>query len=108
MAYSTLPIAGIDLTSTQSAADIAAYGESVDFGPLGTQTFASDGLRYVWAVAAATIAPSRGREAARDCRGLRPPLDAEDGDVVERTLGLAPLLDPRQQSTHARVQRPRP
>jgi len=58
MAYSTLPIAGIDLTSTQSAADIAAYGEPVDFGPLGTQTFASDGLRYVWAVADATLAPS--------------------------------------------------
>jgi len=58
MAYSTLPIAGIDLNSTQSAAEIAAYGEPVDFGPLGTQTFASDGLRYVWAVAAATIAPS--------------------------------------------------
>jgi hypothetical protein len=58
MAYSTLPIAGIDLTSTQTAANIAVYGEPVDFGPLGTQTFASDGLRYVWAVAAATIAPS--------------------------------------------------
>ena len=58
MSYSTLPIAGIDLNSTQSAAEIALYGEPVDFGPLGTQTFASDGLRYVWAVAAATIAPS--------------------------------------------------
>jgi hypothetical protein len=58
MAYSTLPIAGIDLTSTQTAADIAAYGEPVNFGPLGTQTFANDGLRYVWAVAATTIAPS--------------------------------------------------
>ena len=58
MAYSTLPIAGIDLNSTQTAAEIALYGEPVNFGPLGTQTFAADGLRYVWAVAAATIAPS--------------------------------------------------
>ena len=58
MSYSTLPIAGIDLNSTQSAAEIALYGEPVNFGPLGTQTFAADGLRYVWAVAAATIAPN--------------------------------------------------
>jgi hypothetical protein len=58
MAYSTLPIAGIDLTSTQTAAEVALYGEPVSFGPLGTQTFASDGKRYVWAIAAATIAPS--------------------------------------------------
>jgi hypothetical protein len=58
MAYSTLPIAGIDLEVTQSAAEIALEGQPANFGPLGTQTFASDGLRYVWAVAAATIAPS--------------------------------------------------
>jgi hypothetical protein len=58
MAYSTLPIAGIDLTSIQSAAQIALQGEPANFGPLGTETFASDGLRYVWAKAAATIAPS--------------------------------------------------
>jgi hypothetical protein len=58
MAYSTLPIAGIDLTTIQSAAELAVEGQPANFGPLGTQTFASDGLRYVWAVAAATIAPS--------------------------------------------------
>jgi hypothetical protein len=58
MAFTTLPIAGVDLSSTQTAAEIALYGEPVSFGPLGTQTFANDGLRYVWAVAAATIAPS--------------------------------------------------
>jgi hypothetical protein len=58
MAYSTLPIAGINLEVTQTAAQIALQGEPADFGPLGTQTFGSDGLRYVWAVAAATIAPS--------------------------------------------------
>ena len=58
MAYSTLPIAGIDLTSIQSAAQIALQGQPANFGPLGSETFASDGKRYVWAVAAATIAPS--------------------------------------------------
>jgi hypothetical protein len=58
MAYSTLPIAGIDLTSIQSAAEIVLEGQPANFGPLGTQTFASDGKRYVWAVSAATIAPS--------------------------------------------------
>ena len=58
MAYSTLPIAGIDLEVTQTAAEIVINGEPANFGPLGTQTFASDGLRYVWAKAAATIAPS--------------------------------------------------
>ena len=58
MAYSTLPIAGIDLEVTQTAAEIVINGEPANFGPLGTQTFASDGKRYVWAIAAATIAPS--------------------------------------------------
>lgn len=58
MAYSTLPIAGIDLAVVQTAAEIVINGEPANFGPLGTQTFANDGLRYVWAKAAATIAPS--------------------------------------------------
>ena len=58
MAYSTLPIAGIDLDVTQTAAEIAINGQPANFGPLGAQTFADNGLRYVWAVAAATIAPS--------------------------------------------------
>ena len=52
MSYSTLPIAGIDLNSIQTAAQIALQGEPANFGPLGTETFASDGKRYVWAVAA--------------------------------------------------------
>jgi hypothetical protein len=58
MAFTTLPIAGVDLSSTQTAAEIALYGEPVSFGPLGTQTFANDGLRYVWAVAGAAITAS--------------------------------------------------
>ena len=58
MAYSTLPIAGVDLVDTQTAAEIAANGGVVTFGPLGTETFASDGKRYVWAKANATITAS--------------------------------------------------
>ena len=59
MAYSTLPIAGVDLVDTQTVAEIALNGGTAPtFGPLGTQTFASDGKRYVWAKAATAIAAS--------------------------------------------------
>jgi hypothetical protein len=59
MAYSTLPIAGVDLTDTQTVAELAANGTTVPtFGPLGAETFASDGKRYVWAKAGAAIAAS--------------------------------------------------
>ena len=59
MAYSTLPIAGIDLTDTQTVAELAANGTTVPtFGPLGAETFASDGKRYVWAKAGVAIAAS--------------------------------------------------
>jgi len=57
MAFTTLPIAGVDLVDTQTVADIASTG-SVNFGPLGVQTFANDGLRYVWAIAGAAITAS--------------------------------------------------
>jgi len=57
MAYSTLPIAGVDLVDTQTVAEQALNGGTVPtFGPLGAETFASDGRRYVWATAGATIA----------------------------------------------------
>jgi len=56
MAYSTLPIAGIDLVDTQTVAEQATNGgTSPTFGPLGAETFASDGKRYVWAVAGEAI-----------------------------------------------------
>jgi hypothetical protein len=57
MAFTTLPIAGVDLVDTQTVADIASTG-SVTFGPLGTQTFANDGKRYVWAKAGEAITAS--------------------------------------------------
>jgi hypothetical protein len=59
MAYSTLPISGVDLNDTQTVAELAANGTTVPtFGPLGTQTFANDGDRYVWAQAGAAITAS--------------------------------------------------
>ena len=58
MAYSTLPIAGVDLNDTQTVAEQATTSGLVTFGPLGAETFASDGRRYVWATAGAAITAS--------------------------------------------------
>ena len=58
MAYSTLPIVGVDLNDTQTVAEQALNGGLVTFGPLGAETFASDGKRYVWAKAGVAIAAS--------------------------------------------------
>jgi hypothetical protein len=58
MAYSTLPIAGVDLVDTQTVAEQALNAGLVTFGPLGAETFASDGKRYVWAVAGGAITAS--------------------------------------------------
>jgi len=58
MAFTTLPIAGIDLNDTQTVAEQALLSGLVTFGPLGTETFASDGRRYVWAKAGAAITAS--------------------------------------------------
>jgi len=62
MAYSTLPIAGAGLTSITPIDFAYTNGSTAEiipaFGPLGTQTFGSDGKRYVFAQAAATLTPS--------------------------------------------------
>ena len=59
MAFTTLPIAGVDLVDTQTVADMALNGGTTpNFGPLGVQTFANDGLRYVWAKAGEAITAS--------------------------------------------------
>ena len=59
MAFTTLPIAGVDLVDIQTVAEQALNGGTVpNFGPLGTQTFANDGLRYVWAKAGEAITAS--------------------------------------------------
>ena len=58
MAYSVLPIAGIDLTNISNYNDNSAGTEVPVQGPLGLQTFGSDGLRYVFAQAGAAITAS--------------------------------------------------
>ena len=59
MAFTTLPIAGADLVDIQTVAEMALNGgTSPNFGPLGTQTFANDGKRYVWAKAGEAITAS--------------------------------------------------
>jgi hypothetical protein len=59
MAFTTLPIVGVDLVDIQTVAEQALNGgTSPNFGPLGTQTFANDGKRYVWAKAGEAITAS--------------------------------------------------
>jgi hypothetical protein len=59
MAYTVLPIAGVDLVDIQTVAEQATNASTTPtFGPLGAETFGSDGLRYVWAVAGGAITAS--------------------------------------------------
>ena len=62
MAYSVLPIAGVDLNTTTPISFAYTNGATAvsipDFGPLGSQTFGSDGKRYVFAQAGAAIGAS--------------------------------------------------
>ena len=59
MAYTVLPIAGVDLVDIQTVAEQATNGgTSPNFGPLGAETFGSDGFRYVWAKAGEAITAS--------------------------------------------------
>jgi len=52
MAFTVLPIAGVDLTK------VYPTGEVPTFGPLAAETFASDGKRYVFAKAGEAITAS--------------------------------------------------
>ena len=56
MAYSVLPIAGVLLTAAQQIEDGTTTVPT--FGPLGAETFGSDGKRYVFAKAGAAITAS--------------------------------------------------
>lgn len=62
MTYSTLPISGVNLTTTTPIEFAYVNGTTAEsipnFGPLGTQTFGSDGKRYVFGKAGADIAAS--------------------------------------------------
>jgi hypothetical protein len=52
MAFTVLPIAGVDLTV------VYPTGQVPPFGPLSAETFGSDGKRYVFAQAGAAITAS--------------------------------------------------
>ena len=55
MAYSVLPIAGIDLSNVTNT-NLNSAGTAIPtFGPIGAETFGNDGFRYVFAQAAAAI-----------------------------------------------------
>lgn len=62
MAYSVLPISGVDLNNTTPVSFSYTAGSTAvnipNFGPLGAETFGSDGKRYVFAQAGAAIGAS--------------------------------------------------
>jgi alpha-acetolactate decarboxylase len=58
MAYTVLPIAGVDLYNTTNTNLNSAGTAIATFGPLGAETFGSDGYRYVFAQAATAIGAS--------------------------------------------------
>ena len=58
MAYTVLPIAGVDLANTTATNPNSAGTSIATFGPLGAETFGSDGFRYVFAQAGAAIGVS--------------------------------------------------
>jgi hypothetical protein len=58
MAYTTLPIAGVDLDGVAYTNSNSAGTAVPTIGPLGLQTFANNGLRYVFAQAGAAIGVS--------------------------------------------------
>ena len=59
MAYSVNPLSGISLNTTTPISFTNDGGTTIPaFGPLGTQVFGSDGLRYVFAKANASIPAS--------------------------------------------------
>jgi len=57
MAFSQTPSIGVDLVNTTLATDIASGAKRVPF-TLGMEVFASDGKRYVFAQANASISAS--------------------------------------------------
>lgn len=60
MPYSVLPISGVDLNGVTTTSFAYTNGTTAigipSFGPLGAETFGSDGKRYVFARAGGTIA----------------------------------------------------
>ena len=61
MAYTITPLSGIDFNDTFTVAELATTGGTApQFGPTGAEVFGSDGRRYVFARAGATITGTTG------------------------------------------------
>ena len=58
MAYSIAPLSGINLVGTTTTNTNSAGTAIPTFGPLGAEVFGSDGKRYVFAKAGASITAS--------------------------------------------------
>jgi hypothetical protein len=58
MAYTVLPIAGVDLNNVTTTNTNSAGTAISTFGPLGAETFGNTGFRYVFAQAGVAIAAS--------------------------------------------------
>jgi predicted homoserine dehydrogenase-like protein len=58
MSYTVLPIAGVDLSNVANTNTNSAGRAIPTFGPIGAETFGSDGFRYVFAQAGVAIATS--------------------------------------------------
>jgi hypothetical protein len=58
MAYTVLPIAGVDLNNVANTNSNSAGTAIATFGPLGAETFGNTGFRYVFAQAGAAIGAS--------------------------------------------------
>ena len=58
MAYTVLPIAGVDLSNVANTNTNSAGRAISTFGPIGAETFGSDGFRYVFAQAGVAISVS--------------------------------------------------
>jgi hypothetical protein len=86
MAYSVTPLAGIDLEEIVNTNTNSAGTAIPVFGPLGTQVFGSDGKRYVFAKANATIAAST---AVCDINTTTFLVAATGGSYLSPTVALA-------------------
>jgi len=58
MAFTITPLAGVDLANLAQTNPNSAGTSVATFGPLGAETFGSDGFRYVFAQAGAAIGVS--------------------------------------------------
>lgn len=86
MTYTVLPIAGVNLNGTTVTNTNSAGTAVPTFGPLGAETFGSDGKRYVFAKAGATITAST---TVCDINTTKFVVAATGGSYTSPTIALA-------------------